>query len=277
MKKEDISNISYQIKDHTEVSADMYKVLDCAVEAGHILLENGAEIFRVEETMKRIAKYYHVENADFYVITNALFASGDDDKKSKVFSKVKYVPVKGTELRKVILVNQLSREIEEGKYTIEEVEEKLKEIKTAKAPGYLLQIIASGIGSMGFCIMFGGSFLDSICALLTGLILYVFMLFVAYPKLSKIMANFLGGTLVAVSCMTMYKLGLGNDLNRMVIGSIIPLIPGVAFTNGVRDIANTDFLSGTVRLLDAIIGFVSIALGVGVVYIIYRHIFGGAI
>lgn len=276
MKRDQIPEISYQVNPSENEPADMYRVLDACVAAGKILLENGAEIFRVEETMKRISSYYGVTNADFYVITNAVFASGDDDKKSKVFAKVKYVPLRGTELRKVILINELSRKIVEGKFTIDEVEKEIDRIKKEKTPGRLLQIIASGVGSMAFCIMFGGTLLDSIAALITGLILYVFMLFVAYPKLSKIMANFLGGTLVTVSCMLLYKLGLGNDLNHMIIGSIIPLIPGVAFTNGVRDIANTDFLSGTVRLLDAIIGFVAIALGVGVVYIIYRH-FGGAL
>ncbi len=50
------------------------KIMGLAIRAGHILLENGAEIFRVEETSKRIAKYYGVESGDFFVLTNGIFA-----------------------------------------------------------------------------------------------------------------------------------------------------------------------------------------------------------
>ena len=47
---------------------DDREVLETAMEAGHILLENGAEIFRVEETMERIAAHYGVERKDLSLI-----------------------------------------------------------------------------------------------------------------------------------------------------------------------------------------------------------------
>ena len=61
----------------------------------------------------------------------------------------------------------------------------------------------------------------------------------------------------------------------MIIGSIIPLVPGVPFTNGIRDIADGDYISGAVRLLDAILVFLCVAIGVGVMFIVYHRIFGG--
>ena len=47
---------------HETASAgvDERLVLETAMDAGHILLENGAEIFRVEETMDRICRYFGV-------------------------------------------------------------------------------------------------------------------------------------------------------------------------------------------------------------------------
>lgn len=76
-------------------------------------------------------------------------------------------------------------------------------------------------------------------------------------------------------CILSYRLGLGEDLSRMIIGSIMPLVPGVAFTNGIRDIADGDYISGAVRLLDAILVFLSVAIGVGVMFIVYHRVFGG--
>ena len=63
----------------------------------------------------------------------------------------------------------------------------------------------------------------------------------------------------------------------MIIGSIMPLIPGIPFTNGVRDLADGDYISGSVRLLDALLTFVCIATGVGVVISFYHHITGGGL
>ena len=64
-------------------------------------------------------------------------------------------------------------------------------------------------------------------------------------------------------------------LEGMIIGSIMPLVPGVAFTNAIRDIADSDFLSGTVRMIDALLVFVYIAIGVGAVLGVYNGMIGG--
>jgi uncharacterized membrane protein YjjP (DUF1212 family) len=70
-------------------------------------------------------------------------------------------------------------------------------------------------------------------------------------------------------------MGVGQNLSHMISGSIIPLVPGVAFTNGIRDIADGDYISGTVRLLDAIFVFLCIAIGVGLMFTIYQRVMGG--
>ncbi len=251
---------------------DTAMVLDVAMEAGHILLENGAEIFRVEETMERIAEHYGVKEKDFFVLSNGIFSTGHS------FARVRPISVgSGARLDMVVAVNQLSREISEGKYTVEEAGERLKEIRGMKDKKRIMQILASGIGSACFCILFGGSLRDAAVALAAGLLLYVFVLFVSGPHLSKIPGNIFGSAIVTLICIVCYRLGFGDSLSHMIIGSIIPLIPGVEFTNGVRDIADSDYISGAVRLLDAILVFVSIAIGVGVIFLIYRHAFGGTI
>lgn len=254
----------------------MYRVLEVTQLAGELLLENGAEIFRVEETMQRIAAHFGVRNEEFFVLSNGIFMTGDDEKHSKVFARVKFIPMKGTQLYKVVMINQLSREIEEGKYnTIEEVARQLEKIRTAKGKSNLAQILASGAGAAAFCVLFGGTLIDALAALISGIVLYIFMLYVAFPRFSKIVCNLSGGAVATLVCLLLFSLGLGDGLHHMIIGSIIPLIPGVAFTNGIRDMADSDYLSGTVRLLDAILGFICIAVGVAFVFIAYRHLFGG--
>lgn len=252
-------------------------VLETAMEAGHILLENGAEIFRVEETMKRISRAFGVVDDDFFVLSNGIFTTGGDrkHKQNGVFAKVQHIPVKGARLDRIVAVNQLSREVEAGRYTLEEVDEKLREIRAMPGKSVLSQVLASGVGSACFCLLFGGSLADCGAALIAGLLLWLFVCFVSAPHMSKIVGNICGGALVTLICILCYHMGIGAHLSHMIIGAIIPLIPGVPFTNGIRDIADGDYISGSVRLLDAILVFLCIAIGVGVMFTIYQRGFGG--
>ena len=100
---------------------DSSKVMDLAYEAGSILLENGAEISRVEETMQRIAGHFGVEDESVFVLSNGIMAT------SKGYARSKFIPIKGTSLDKVVAVNQLSREVAQGQCNLPELERRLQE------------------------------------------------------------------------------------------------------------------------------------------------------
>ena len=242
--------------------------LDLAYEAGSILLENGAEISRVEETMRRIASHYGVEDEDLFVLSNGIIAT------DKNYARSKFIPIKGASLDKVVAVNQLSRKVEQGEYSLEQLEYRLKQIRAIKAKPAWEQILASAVGSAAFCIIFGGSFMDSLASFIAGLVLWVFMLFIASKRLSRIVGNVTGGLLATLVCFGLYRISLGEHLSNMIIGAIIPLIPGVAFTNGIRDMANEDYIAGFTRLLDAMLTFFCIALGVALAFMFDENVFG---
>ena len=239
-------------------------VLDCAMQAGSILLKNGAEIFRVEETVARICTHYGVESEKAFVLSNGIFLTAGSGNEP-FYAKVQHIPVSGARLDRVAAVNQLSREIEEKDLPPQEIRRRLTEIEEMPEKPVLVKLLASAVGSGCFCCMFGGSLTDCAGAFLTGFLLYIYVLKLFTPHLSKIIGNIGGGALVTVLCMLLCRVGLGESMNYMIIGSIMPLIPGIPFTNGVRDIADGDYIAGSVRLLDAILVFVCIAAGVGLV------------
>lgn len=247
------------------------QAMEVATMAGHILLENGAEISRVEETMDRIASHYGVDSRNFFVLSNGIFSTG------RRFASVEFIPFKGTQLDKVVAVNQLSREIERGGYTLQEARERLKQIRAMKSKPKWEQILASALGSAFFCIIFGGSLADSVVDFFSGALLYFFVLNVFAPHLSKIFGNICGAALATLFCLLSYRLGFGDSLGNMIIGAVIPLIPGVSFTNGIRDIANEDYIAGMTRMLDALMVFFCIALGVMLVFIVDGRITGSII
>ena len=247
---------------------DNSKIMELAYEAGAILLENGAEISRVDETMRRIAGHYGVDDESFFVLSNGIMAT------ARGFARTKFIPIKGTSLDKVVAVNQLSREVSEGKCDLGQLESQLKAIRAMRPKPAWEQIAASAFGSAAFCIIFGGGFADSIAAFVAGLVLWVYMLFVGYRHLSRIAGAITGGLLATLLCGVMFRLGLGTHLSNMIIGAIIPLIPGVPFTNGIRDLAHEDYIAGITRLLDALLTFFCISMGVALAFMLDATISG---
>lgn len=256
---------------------DHREVLDAAMLAGNILLQNGAEIYRVEETVHRICEAFGVESLDTFVLTNGIFMTAGNEQEKR-FARVNYIPVKGAQLHRIVAVNQLSREIEEGKYTVEQVKQRLEDIRTA--PGYSnrTKIFAVALTGFSFCFMFGGNWMEALVSFVIGIVLGFYIYYIG-GKFSKIMSNIGGGaviTLIAILALQL-KIPVPMELSHLIVGPLMPLVPGLAFTNGIRDITNGDYLSGPVRMIDSIMVFISIAAGVGVVLAIYNMVTGGVL
>ena len=152
------------------------EIMEVAIEAGHILLENGAEIFRVEETINRICRHYGIRSGSAFILSNGIFVTSGN-MEEEAFARVQHIPVSGSHLNRVAAVNQLSREVEEGRYTIEEVRERLTEIRPRPGKSKHMQILSSGIGSGAFCYLYGGTIRDCLAAFLAGILLYIFVLY----------------------------------------------------------------------------------------------------
>ena len=72
----------------TAIDCDEDEVMELAMQAGELLLENGAEIFRVEETMDRICRHYGVESASQFILMNYILATAGEGH-GHVFAKVR--------------------------------------------------------------------------------------------------------------------------------------------------------------------------------------------
>ncbi len=255
---------------------DEREIMDVAIEAGHILLENGAEIFRVEETVYRISRHYGLDSGSVFTLSNGIFVTADSAGKEP-FAKVIHVPVGSAHLDRVAAVNQLSRQIEEGRFTVREARAELERIRNMPGKSYPVQAIGAALGSAGFAYIYGGNLMDSLAAAVAGMVLYLYILFVSRPHLSKMVGSITGGAVATAASMLLFWLGLGEHLDRIVIGSIVSLIPGMAFTNAIRDITDENYLAGVVRMLDALLVFFCIAMGVGMVYAVAQRLAGGGL
>ena len=151
------------LKKQLDSEVNVKKVVDLALEAGRILLKNGAEIFRVDETMIRICQRFHVEYVDTFILSHAIFISAENGME-ETYTKVKQVPLSSSHLGIVAEVNELSREISEGLVSIEEAVRRLKEIDGIPEKKEYFQVLAMchmllrvspwGVGNGKYCGVF---------------------------------------------------------------------------------------------------------------------------
>lgn len=251
-------------------------ILELSFRMGETLLENGAEISRVQETMERVARAYQVEHLDVYVLTNAIFADGKENGVQRS-TRLRYVPSASTHLGRICAVNQLSREIALGLHTVEEAFAQLEEIRTLPYSPMPTAVLSCAIGSAAFSYLFGGTWADAAVAFFCGVALELFLFFTGKKGMSKFMTNLSASALVTLIGGAVFLLGAGNNMDKIIIGSIIRLVPGVALTNSIRDFFHGDYLSGAIRMLDAVLVGGCIALGVGSVVRLLSLLTGGAL
>lgn len=249
------------------------EVLEMASEAGHILLENGAEISRVEDTMERISSHYGVKSGHFFVLSNGIFTTSPQSR----YAKVEFIPIRAIQLSKVVEINRMSYDIAAGRLSLEEARLRLERIKSMPEKPALEQIAGAAFGAAGFCAVFGGGFMDCAADFAIGALLYIFCLFFSGRYMSKIVGGICNALTATLLCIVSYKAGFGESLSNIIIGAIMPLIPGVPFVNGVRDLADSDYIAGLTRLTDAMLGFFCIALGTGIGFMADGMLSGGMV
>lgn len=250
------------------------EIVALAVETGDALLRNGAEVYRVEDTVMHIMDAYEIENYDVYVLSNGIFASANEDKDDSC-SVIRHVPLGKMHLGRITALNQLSREICSHECPLKDAWARLEECKTLPTNRRSVQIFFCGLGSACFGYLFGGRPLEAFTAFFIGLLLQMFLNLMARHNTSKFMINILGSAFVTLMSLLVFSIGVPILHDKVVIGNIMPLVPGIALTTSIRDFFNGDYLSGAIHMIDALLTAFCIAVGVGAVMTLYRFVATG--
>lgn len=254
-----------------------YKLLfKLALLAGDIMLKNGAETYRVEDTMNRILHTSHFDVIESFVTPTGIMATLDDPS-IEMITYVRRVDKRTINLSKVELTNDISRKYCQGQLTIQEAYDALLDVK--KRPTYSKRtlFIAYGLVAGFFTIVFEGNFTDGLVATMIGCCLALMDFLFQRYEVNKFFYDIVGGSIIALMAILLTKIiPIGSHMNIIIIGSIMPLVPGVAFTNAIRDTIEGNLVSGVSRAVEALIVAASIATGVGVMLKIYYIIHGGA-
>ena len=219
------------------------EVLTCAINIGEQLLVSGAEISRVEDTIRRICNAYGIRQSHIFSIASCIIVTLET-KERKWITQTRRILSYGTDMWKLDRLNDLSRRICATQPSFAVIDQEYEKI--LKGPTYS-PAVQCGIYAMtagAFAIFFGGNLWDGFASLFVGALIRVTLYALSAIKLKAIFSNILCSLISGMACILVCYLGIGQHVEMIMIGNIMLLIPGVLMTNSFRDFISGDMISG---------------------------------
>lgn len=250
---------------------DEYKILSLACLAGKIMLQNGSEIYRVEDHICQVASYYGLTPQCFATLTCIIITL--KNAQGEIISLVERVNSRSTNLNKVYRVHSLIENI--ANYSADELYRKLIEIEKQKPYPFWINIAGNCIGAGFFTFLFSGNLHEFIAAFFCGFLIGTACKIADFLNLGTFFTNLLCGAISSGTACMFYRYGFITDVSIPIISTLMLLVPGVAFINSMRDIFTGDLVTGFSRLGEVIMIGGSIAVGSGIALKLFLNL-GGA-
>lgn len=256
------------------------KMLILALFAGEIMLKNGGETYRVEDTIVRLCKSRGFKYVESIVTPTGIYISVDHSDENgdegPINSFNKRIKNRRINLEKVAMVNEFSRRFVQEDLTLEEGMKTLRQIELSPAPFSNYQVaFFGGVTSSFFILLLGANPVEFISAFIATMFVTYTVTALAEKDFASFTIHLVGGALAALLAVLAGQLHPEVGINRVIIGEIMVMVPGVAITNGVRDSIAGDLISGLARAGEAMIVAVAIAFGVGFVLNLWTFLGGG--
>lgn len=250
---------------------DVNEIVMIASLCAQIILENGGETYRAEETVCRICNAFGFDGTEVVAIPTGVFISVSSCGVSEG-SAIKRIRKRSFNLEAIEKVNSIARSLTEGKIKASDALKQLYAIYNEKPGNKYIPVLATGLSSGFFALVFRGNLFDFAAAALCGAIVQLASGFIKTKDTYNFTVSLLGGFLISLVTVLWVKLTNTGNIDKIIIGALMPLLPGIPMTNAIRDTMRGDLLSGVARAAEALLISVALAFGVGLVLVIYFKI-----
>ena len=239
---------------------DYNALLDMSVDLGYELAMAGAETFRVEESISRCMAAYGVP-AEVFAIPNYLVVSITTEDGQPI-TRMRRIGHHGNDLDAVEKFSGLSRAFCNRRPDPAEGCKWLDHVRSIRCSYSLpMQYLGYFLGAFGYCLFFQGNFIDSLCAGLCGMLVGYVDQFLNQRKANQFFRTIASSYFMALLAYAMGAAGICASPDATIIGTLMILVPGLLFTNAMRDIIYGDTNSGINRIVQVFLIAVALALG----------------
>lgn len=243
--------------------------------AGRLIMENGGETYRVEETITRMGRAFGLQEVESFAIPSGVFVSFRQEN-GELETAVMRVRKGSTDLTRVDAVNQVSRQVEAGALDCQGALDALKTIEHHRARLSPLQLVlAAAVSSGGWALMFGGGFAEALVAILAAGISQLMNGAFQRRRLHGLVSVLGGSLLAALLPMVVNRAIWPLMVDATVAGALMPMLPGLAMTNAVQDTMRGDIVSGLSHGISALLTAAMVAGGALMAASLLRALTGG--
>ncbi|MST50851.1 threonine/serine exporter family protein [Hornefia butyriciproducens] len=236
------------------------KLLQTILDIGEEMVVAGAEVSRVEESIQRMCRAYGCDRINVFIIVSNLQVTVEAPD-GQILTHIRCIERNDVNFDRLDYLNDLSRYICVVKPDVEHMKKKLDEVMNRKEQPGWLGLFGCICAASGFTAFFGGSVKDSIAAVGMAVVIVLITRFLAPRENNQIVFNFITSFLAGIAAVLMVHAGVGTNADKIMMGGIMLLIPGIAMTNAIRDMLIGDIASGMLRLTNALIVAAAIACG----------------
>lgn len=246
------------------------KLMNITTTLGVLLLENGGEVYRAEDTMQRVARSQAgIYEVDVLATPGWLFVSYRAD--LETLTKLRRVKTSEINLSRVAKLNDISRRLTAGELSLDEAEQALVAVRDEKNRYPYIPVIGGAIGVIAITLTTMTGLADALLAGLAASVMLSVQHWMERFHLGFFINAVLGAAVSTTMAILFLKAGFVSNFNRVIIGSIFLLFPGISITNSMRDSLSGDFISGITHAMQAVATALGIAIGVGVMLVINRE------
>ena len=239
------------------------ELMEIALKAGEILLKSGAEIYRVEDTIRWICTSNDMP-CESFVLPTGIFISVKNNMGSEPFTAVKRISQRTVDLHRIELVNKFSRQLHRKALSYDEAINELIRIEQQIQYNFLSRLLIAGVASFVFTLLFKGSVYEGIASFLTGLMIFCVRELLSKTGLFQFFELFVSGLMAGALAVLSAYLFPEIHLFKIIIGSIMIFLPGVAITNSIKDALYGDIVASISRLGEALFIAATVGAGVGI-------------
>lgn len=250
---------------------DYDRILQGILDIGEELLKSGAENFRLEDSLYRMCKSYGFVHYDVFAITSNIQVTVETPD-GRFITQIRHIETADIDFDRLDYLNNLSRKICETTPDADELQEKFMEVMNRKPQHPALQYLAGIMGGTGFAVFFGCNFVDALVAVMVSLMIVVVGNWLSKREENLMVYNLILAFLSNMIILTSVKLGIGEHPDRIMIGIVMLLISGLGITNGIREILQRDFISGTLNIMNSVLGALGIVLGIAIPIILFKGV-----
>ena len=232
------------------------------VKLGKMLHRYGTPAFRLEAYLTEVATYLGVRSSFISTPTSLTFVLWSDRHEEEYNSAARMLPG-DLDLNALSLTDEQAIKLLAGELTLSEADRQLDAIDTMQSPySHRTTLAAFGLATGAFSMLMGASFNEVIWTGLLGLVVYLWALWATRSKRVNLMLEpvtaFASGLL---ACVISRYFDPGINIPLIVLSSVIILVPGLAITMGLAELSSRNMVSGTARIMDALMQLFKLYFG----------------